>query len=104
MEGGWLNSTIVNHFRDYADLCFRSFGDRVSMGDNLLVYNYVLLGVCSKRLVARDSVGEEQKKDDDKEQRNLSRKLSKWQARYNRVSDKDTTEQVRLQPLFDYRP
>ncbi|PVD31244.1 hypothetical protein C0Q70_06656 [Pomacea canaliculata] len=31
VEGGWLNSTIVNHFRDYADLCFRTFGDRVKM-------------------------------------------------------------------------
>ncbi|KAA8520290.1 hypothetical protein F0562_014547 [Nyssa sinensis] len=26
---GFLNSRIVNDFRDYADLCFRKFGDRV---------------------------------------------------------------------------
>nr|A3RF67.1 RecName: Full=Isoflavonoid 7-O-beta-apiosyl-glucoside beta-glycosidase; AltName: Full=Beta-glycosidase; Flags: Precursor [Dalbergia nigrescens]ABN70849.1 beta-glycosidase [Dalbergia nigrescens] len=27
--GGFLNHTIVNDFRDYADLCFNLFGDRV---------------------------------------------------------------------------
>ena len=27
--GGWLNETIVDHFADYARLCFEKFGDRV---------------------------------------------------------------------------
>ncbi|XP_004507317.1 non-cyanogenic beta-glucosidase [Cicer arietinum] len=27
--GGFLNSSIINDFRDYADLCFHEFGDRV---------------------------------------------------------------------------
>ncbi|XP_060578197.1 lactase/phlorizin hydrolase-like [Ruditapes philippinarum] len=28
-HGGWLNETTTDHFRDYADLCFERFGDRV---------------------------------------------------------------------------
>jgi beta-glucosidase/6-phospho-beta-glucosidase/beta-galactosidase len=28
-QGGFLSSSIVNRFADYADLCFRTFGDRV---------------------------------------------------------------------------
>ncbi|KAK7088806.1 lactase/phlorizin hydrolase-like [Littorina saxatilis] len=28
-KGGWLNETIVQDFTDYADLCFRTYGDRV---------------------------------------------------------------------------
>jgi beta-glucosidase len=27
--GGFLNSRVINDFRDYADLCFKEFGDRV---------------------------------------------------------------------------
>ncbi|GMN26516.1 hypothetical protein TIFTF001_001342 [Ficus carica] len=27
--GGFLNPLIVNHFKDYAELCFKEFGDRV---------------------------------------------------------------------------
>ena len=29
-QGGWLNESTVYHFKDYADVCFREFGDRVS--------------------------------------------------------------------------
>jgi lactase-phlorizin hydrolase len=28
-EGGWLNETIVQHFQNYADLCFREYGSKV---------------------------------------------------------------------------
>ncbi|ESO84673.1 hypothetical protein LOTGIDRAFT_131754, partial [Lottia gigantea] len=28
-DGGWLNRTIVQRYHDYANLCFKSFGDRV---------------------------------------------------------------------------
>lgn len=28
--GGWLNKRIVDDFKDYANVCFREFGDRVS--------------------------------------------------------------------------
>ncbi|GAB5572347.1 lactase-like protein isoform X2 [Prionailurus iriomotensis] len=27
--GGWQNVSMANYFRDYADLCFEAFGDRV---------------------------------------------------------------------------
>jgi len=27
--GGWVNETVTDHFRDYADFCFKTFGDRV---------------------------------------------------------------------------
>ena len=30
-KGGWLNPDIVNDFTDYADLCFRTFGNRVTV-------------------------------------------------------------------------
>lgn len=28
-DGGWQNVSMANYFRDYADLCFETFGDRV---------------------------------------------------------------------------
>lgn len=28
-NGGWLNPEIINHFNDYADFCFKTFGDKV---------------------------------------------------------------------------
>ena len=28
-KGGWLNETMVDYFRDYAEFCFQRFGDRV---------------------------------------------------------------------------
>ncbi|XP_061162617.1 lactase/phlorizin hydrolase-like, partial [Saccostrea echinata] len=30
-DGGWLNESTVYHFRDYAEVCFREFGDRVRL-------------------------------------------------------------------------
>ena len=27
--GGWLNDTVIEHFRDYADVCFKELGDKV---------------------------------------------------------------------------
>lgn len=40
-QGGWLNESTVYHFRDYADVCFREFGDRVGL------YLYIILYACS---------------------------------------------------------
>ena len=28
--GGWHNEALVTHFKNYADLCYREFGDRVN--------------------------------------------------------------------------
>ncbi|ELT91672.1 hypothetical protein CAPTEDRAFT_166781 [Capitella teleta] len=30
-KGGWPNPEIADHFNDYADICFKTFGDRVKM-------------------------------------------------------------------------
>jgi beta-glucosidase/6-phospho-beta-glucosidase/beta-galactosidase len=30
-EGGWLNSTVIQHYIDFAEVCFQRFGDRVSI-------------------------------------------------------------------------
>ena len=38
-KGGWLNPDIVNDFIYYADLCFREFGDRVSINFELSVFS-----------------------------------------------------------------
>ena len=38
-QGGWANPEIINHFKDYADLCFESFGDQVTTLWNLLFIN-----------------------------------------------------------------
>ena len=29
--GAWHNEELVVHFKNYADLCYREFGDRVSL-------------------------------------------------------------------------
>ncbi|KAK6190480.1 hypothetical protein SNE40_002342 [Patella caerulea] len=34
--GGWENDTIIEHYKNYADLCFKSFGDRVT---NWITFN-----------------------------------------------------------------
>lgn len=31
LKGGWLNETIIPLFRDYAELCFREYGDKVKL-------------------------------------------------------------------------
>lgn len=30
-EGGWMNESIIDRFRDFAELCYEQFGDRVSI-------------------------------------------------------------------------
>lgn len=30
-EDSWLNETIVDHYKDYAEIVFREFGDRVKL-------------------------------------------------------------------------
>ena len=30
-EGGWMNESIVNRFRDYADFCFKEYGEKVKL-------------------------------------------------------------------------
>ncbi|XP_060064598.1 uncharacterized protein LOC132544951 [Ylistrum balloti] len=30
-DGGWLNETMVNHFVDYANICFKEYGNKVKM-------------------------------------------------------------------------
>ena len=56
--GGWENETLVEYFKDYAELCYREFGDRVSRtkthNDNLrkeakvsvLIIIILLITVC----------------------------------------------------------
>ena len=33
-QGGWQNPDIIEHFKDYADLCFSRFGDQVNKSPN----------------------------------------------------------------------
>lgn len=28
-EGGWLNESVVQHYQNFADLCFREYGEKV---------------------------------------------------------------------------
>ncbi|ESO84674.1 hypothetical protein LOTGIDRAFT_131894 [Lottia gigantea] len=35
-HGGWASDTVIQHFANYADLCFKSFGDRVK---NWITFN-----------------------------------------------------------------
>ena len=48
-KGGWRNDDIVNHFNNYARICFKKFGDRVSLPKagacRVCTYNYSMLGV-----------------------------------------------------------
>ena len=56
-KGGWLNPDIVNDFIYYADLCFREFGDRVSINFELSVFsNKILLGFLLFPVCDRNSV------------------------------------------------
>ncbi|RXI04206.1 hypothetical protein DVH24_038480 [Malus domestica] len=49
--GGFLNRQIVNHFRDYAELCFKLFGDRVKHWITLNEpYNFINFGYASGQL------------------------------------------------------
>ena len=46
-EGGWENETMVGYFRDFSELCFQRFGDRV--GRQLTSYS--LVGTVSRAKV-----------------------------------------------------
>ncbi|RXH99529.1 hypothetical protein DVH24_021331 [Malus domestica] len=49
--GGFLNRQIVNHFRDYAELCFKLFGDRVKHWITLNEpYTFITFGYASGEL------------------------------------------------------
>ena len=37
-EGGWENETMVGYFKDFAELCFQRFGDRVRTLQNCLLF------------------------------------------------------------------
>ena len=34
-EGGWLNGSTSEHFKDYADKCFEKLGDKVWFTNSL---------------------------------------------------------------------
>lgn len=36
-EGGWLNESVVQHYQNFADLCFREYGDKVQKKYSVLL-------------------------------------------------------------------
>lgn len=41
-RGGWLNDTVIEHFADFADACFRELGKQVTFYSLSLAYPYLL--------------------------------------------------------------
>ena len=37
-HGGWLNDTTVDDFEQYAEVCFREFGNRVRYEKNRVIH------------------------------------------------------------------
>ena len=44
-HGGWLNESTTDHFKDYAQLCYDRFGDRVRVHAGL--EKRTIINICS---------------------------------------------------------
>lgn len=51
--GGWPNKSLAEFFEEYADVCFREFGDRVSYFLDYVEQNKTVSPLCSLSLVYR---------------------------------------------------